>query len=356
MLSNNRMLNVLAGKSVDRAPVWIMRQAGRYLPEYRKVREQAGSFLNLCTNPILAAEVTLQPLKRFDLDAAIIFSDILTIPHAYDLGLEFLEKQGPCFSNPITCQKDIDSIPNININNNLSYVFEAIEKVKSKLEQNIALIGFAGSPWTVATYMVEGQSSKSFSKIKNMLYSTPAVLRCLLEKLTVDTIVYAIAQIKAGADIFMLFDTWGGVLSKPDFLDFSLYYMRKIVDGIKNVYPNVPIILFTKNGGKHLKDIQKTNCSAIGLDWTVSIVEARKELGNKITLQGNLDPTCLYASKDFITAKIESLMEEVGGNSRYIFNLGHGILPDVSPSMVEHLVKEVHKYSKLTYANKVKEE
>lgn len=339
------MLNVLKGLPVDKTPIWLMRQAGRYLPEYKQTRSNAGSFLDLCTNPKLACEVTLQPLKRFDLDAAIIFSDILTIPYAYNLGLDFLEKKGPVFKTTINSDSDFTKIKSIDVKRDLDYVFSAIDLTRAKLNKNIPLIGFAGSPWTVATYMVEGQTSKAFNKIKAMLYSNPSLLSKILDRLTIDTIEYASYQIDAGANIFMIFDTWGGILTKDAFLEHSLSYIDRIVKSINNSHPDVPVIVFSKNGGKHLQNIIETGCRGVGLDWTASISEAKSIACNKVAIQGNLDPTILYADKHTITEEVNKILSEVGPNTRHIFNLGHGILPDIEINKVSHLVSEVHKQS-----------
>ncbi|HIL03421.1 MAG TPA: uroporphyrinogen decarboxylase, partial [Candidatus Thioglobus autotrophicus] len=250
-------INALLKKPTTRTPIWVMRQAGRYLPEYRATRQQAGDFMSLCKNPELACEVTMQPMDRFDLDAAILFSDILTIPDAMGLGLYFSEGEGPKFKRPLKTLADIEAIPS-EVNNDLAYVFDAVSTIKTALGDRAPLIGFSGSPWTLATYMIEGGSSKTFAKTKAMLFNDPKMLHLLLDKLADSVIAYLDQQVLSGADSLMVFDTWGGVLSKANYLDFSLSYMQKIVNGVKAKHPNTPITLFSKNGGKHLNEIAGT--------------------------------------------------------------------------------------------------
>ncbi|MDB6096112.1 MAG: hemE [Francisellaceae bacterium] len=347
LIENDCLLKVLNNQKVDRTPIWLMRQAGRYLPEYRAVRKEAGNFLDLCKTPVLAAEVTLQPLARFKLDAAIIFSDILTIPDAYNLGLSFEEGEGPCFKHPIRTQNDVNSLPHIQVEEKLYYVMDAIRLSKKALNNKVPLIGFAGSPWTVATYMVEGKSSKNFSLIKGMLYKDPDLLKQLLQHLTTTTIDYLNAQVKAGADCLMIFDTWGGILDKENYLKFSLKYMQDIITGLKNQLKEkmVPITLFTKNGGRYLKEIAATDCNGIGLDWTAEINQARKEIDHRVALQGNIDPGFLYATPALIKNKVENLLSQFGKNPRHIFNLGHGIQPDTPIESVHALIEAVHSLS-----------
>ncbi len=338
-------INALLKKATKRTPIWVMRQAGRYLPEYRATRKQAGDFLSLCKNPELACEVTLQPIDRFDLDAAILFSDILTIPDAMGLGLYFSEGEGPKFKNPIKSLQDIKKLPT-NLNNNLTYVFDSVSTIKKALNNSVPLIGFSGSPWTLATYMIEGSSSKTFANTKKMLFNQPKSLHLLLDKLAHSVIAYLNQQILSGADSVMIFDTWGGVLSKQNYLDFSLDYMAKIVKGVKVQYPNIPVTLFSKNGGKHLTYIADTGCDGIGVDWTVELSQVQQQIGDKVAIQGNLDPAVLYASPEVIEREVKKVLSQFKGDTGHVFNLGHGITPDVDPENMKVLVDCVHAFSK----------
>ncbi len=338
-------INALQKKPTSRTPIWVMRQAGRYLPEYRATRKQAGDFMSLCKNKELACEVTMQPIDRFDLDAAILFSDILTIPDAMGLGLYFSEGEGPKFSNPIKTLRDIENLP-IDVNDDLSYVFDAVSTIKTALNNRVPLIGFSGSPWTLVTYMIEGGSSKTFANTKKMLFNEPKALHLLLDKLADSVIVYLNQQILSGADSVMVFDTWGGVLSKQNYLDFSLNYMAKIVKGVKAQHPNTPITLFSKNGGKHLTHIADTGCDGIGIDWTVEINVVQAEVGDKVAIQGNLDPAVMYATPEIIEQEVKKVLSQFKGNTGHIFNLGHGITPDVDPENMQVLVDCVHQFSK----------
>lgn len=339
-----RLIRALKKQSVDRTPIWLMRQAGRYLPEYRKVREQAGSFNVLCKTPELAAEVTLQPLRRFALDAAIIFSDILVVPDAMGLGLYMSPGEGPCFESPIVDLKQIEDLPIIDPEIELAYVMQAISLVTKDLGSKLPLIGFAGSPWTVATYMVEGKSSKNFNLIKKMLYQHPQYLHKLLQKLTDNTTTYLQAQVKAGVKVLMLFDTWGGVLSNEHFMQFSLNYMQSIVASIKSSHPEIPIILFCKDAGRSLGQLSKTGADALGLDWLVDIKDAINLTKGEVALQGNLEPSALYGDEKLIANKVADILQSIKGYS-HIFNLGHGISPDVEPEKVGFLVDEVIRQS-----------
>jgi uroporphyrinogen decarboxylase len=347
-LKNDRYIRALLKQPVDRTPVWMMRQAGRYLPEYRQLRSQAGDFMSLCKNPELASEVTLQPLRRFPLDAAILFSDILTIPDAMGLGLYFETGEGPKFERPITSQADIDRIGTLDPECELKYVMDAVRRIRGDLDGLVPLIGFSGSPWTLATYMVEGGSSKAFTKIKKMMYAEPAMLHSLLEKLANSVIDYLNAQIQAGAQSVMLFDTWGGVLTPRDYQLFSLQYMHKIVDGLIREYEGhrIPVTLFTKNGGMWLESIAATGCDAVGLDWTINIKEARARIGNKVALQGNMDPSILYASPERIRDEVSQILADYGQGTGHVFNLGHGIHLDVAPENAEAFVHSVHELSR----------
>lgn len=348
-LKNDRYLRALLRQSVDVTPVWMMRQAGRYLPEYREVRAQAGDFMSLCKNPELACEVTLQPLRRYALDAAILFSDILTIPDAMGLGLHFETGEGPKFSRPIMNKADVENLPVPDPELELSYVMDAVRTIRKNLKGEVPLIGFSGSPWTLATYMVEGGSSKAFTKIKKLMYSEPAVLHLLLDKLADSVILYLNAQIKAGAQSVMIFDTWGGVLTGRDYRAFSLSYMQKIIDGLirENEGRQVPVTLFTKGGGQWLEDMAATGCDALGLDWTTDICDARYRVGDRVALQGNMDPSMLYAPPAKIEQEVADILSGFGQGSGHVFNLGHGIHQDVPPEHAGVFVDAVHKYSKV---------
>ena len=341
-------INALLKKEVSRTPIWVMRQAGRYLPEYRQTRKRAGDFLSLCKSSDLACEVTLQPLERFDLDAAILFSDILTIPDAMGLGLHFVEGEGPKFSKPLTTLNDINRLSKPDVGSRLAYVSDAISVIKKNLKGRVPLIGFTGSPWTLATYMVEGGSSKNFSKVKGLLFENPKHLHQLLNVLADTVIDYLNAQIEAGADSVMIFDTWGGLLNKESYENFSLRYMSKIVDGIHRKYDErtIPVTLFTKGGSAWLEQIAATGCDGVGLDWTIEIGEAESRIGSKVALQGNLDPSVLYASPEIITAEAYKVLDQFKGQTGHVFNLGHGIIPDVNPESMKVLVDAVHSYTK----------
>lgn len=341
-------INALLKKEVSRTPIWVMRQAGRYLPEYRQTRKRAGDFLSLCKSSDLACEVTLQPLERFDLDAAILFSDILTIPDAMGLGLHFVENEGPKFSKPLTTLNDINRLSKPEVGIELAYVFDAVSVIKKNLKGRVPLIGFSGSPWTLATYMVEGGSSKNFSKVKGLLFENPKHLHQLLNVLADTVIDYLNAQIEAGADSVMIFDTWGGLLNKESYENFSLRYMSKIVDGIHRKYDErtIPVTLFTKGGSAWLEQIAATGCDGVGLDWTIEIGEAERRIGSKVALQGNLDPSVLYASPEIITAEAYKVLDQFKGQTGHVFNLGHGITPDVNPESMKVLVDAVHSYTK----------
>lgn len=344
-LQNDRFIRALLRQPVDKTPVWIMRQAGRYLPEYREVRAKAGSFLNLMQTPELACEVTLQPLRRFELDAGILFSDILTIPHAMNLGLHFKEGEGPVFDRPLRTQADIERLGVPDPLLEMPYVYQTIKLIKEALGDKLPLIGFAGSPWTLATYMVEGGSTKNFSKIKGLMYENPALLTQLLNILSESVAQYLNAQIEAGVDAVMIFDTWGGVLSPQAYQQFSLAPMQTIIQKLQKHRDNQPIpnILFTKNGGQWLELMAATGCSALGLDWTTSLKEAKARVGDKVALQGNLDPCLLYASPETIEQAVRQVLAEFGPGPGHVFNLGHGIHPDINPEHVQVLVEAVHR-------------
>ncbi|SUC34279.1 Uroporphyrinogen decarboxylase [Providencia rustigianii] len=347
-LKNDRYLRVLLRQPVDVTPVWMMRQAGRYLPEYKATRAEAGDFIALCKNTELACEVTLQPLRRFPLDAAILFSDILTIPDAMGLGLYFETGEGPRFEKPIKNAADVKNIPIPDPEMELGYVMDAVRAIRKALNGDVPLIGFSGSPWTLATYMVEGGSSKAFTKIKKMMYEDPTTLHLLLDKLADSVILYLNAQIRAGAQSLMIFDTWGGVLTKRDYLQFSLHYMHKIVDGLirENDGRRVPVTLFTKGGGQWLEEMAATGCDALGLDWTTEIADARRRVGDKVALQGNMDPSMLYAPPARIEEEVQHILKGFGQGEGHVFNLGHGIHQDVQPEHAGTFVDAVHRFSR----------
>ncbi|MGM9454866.1 uroporphyrinogen decarboxylase [Legionella bozemanae] len=343
-LDQSLFLRALRRQPVERTPVWMMRQAGRYLPEYRKTREQAGDFLSLCKNPELACEVTLQPLRRYALDAAILFSDILTIPDAMGLGLYFSEGEGPCFHRPI---RDTQAISNLQLpeTESLAYVMNAVRLIRQEMPKELPLIGFAGSPWTLACYMVEGKSTRDFKRILHLIYTESEAAYMLLHQLALSVTNYLIEQIKAGVNSVMLFDTWGGILTPENYQKFSLEYMQKIVQQIKAYYPNIPVILFTKGGGQWLEKMLITGCDALGIDWTCDLGEARQRVGKQVALQGNLDPSVLLTSKQCIREQVKKVLASFGSGSGHVFNLGHGITPDVPPEHVAAMIDAVHEFS-----------
>ena len=347
-LLNDRLLKSLRRQPVDATPIWIMRQAGRYLPEYRATRQRAGDFMTLCKTPELACEVTLQPLQRFGLDAAILFSDILTIPDAMGLQLSVVENKGPQFAQPLRSEHDIRKLAPPDVATDLRYVLDAVATIKQALRGKVPLIGFAGSPWTIATYMVEGGPSKNFSRVKGMLYGQPELTHTLLKVLSRAISDYLNAQIESGVDVVMIFDTWGGILSGPAYRQFSLQYMEQIVHNIKSSGPGAqtPVILFTKGGGLWLEDIAASGCDAIGLDWTVNLNNARQRTAGKVALQGNLDTAVLYSSPATIRRQVAETLAAYGEHNGHVFNLGHGIHPDIDPDKVATLVDAVHEISR----------
>jgi uroporphyrinogen decarboxylase len=351
-LKNDRLIRALLRQPVDVTPVWMMRQAGRYLPEYRETRKRAGSFMDLCTNPELACEVTLQPIDRFPLDAAILFSDILTIPDAMGLGLYFEEGEGPRFHRPVRTSADVEALGTPDPETELRYVIDAVRLIRRELDGRVPLIGFSGSPWTLATYMVEGGSTKSFSHSKGMLYNEPVLLHRLLAKLAEAVIDYLNAQIAAGAQAVMIFDTWGGVLTPGDYREFSLRYMERIVDGLQREADGrrVPVILFSKGGGQWLDRMAETGCDALGVDWTTDLSDARRMVKDKVALQGNLDPCTLYASPARIRREVGRVLASYGAGSGHVFNLGHGIHPDIDPEHAAAMVNAVHELSRPYHA------
>lgn len=346
-LKNDRFLRALLKQPVDITPVWMMRQAGRYLPEYKATRSQAGDFMSLCKNAEFACEVTLQPLERYPLDAAILFSDILTIPDAMGLGLYFETGEGPRFKKTVRTAADVEALPVPKASSDLDYVMRAVSTIRRELNGRVPLIGFSGSPWTLATYMVEGGSSKDFRHIKNMMYSTPEVMHQLLSKLALSVTDYLNEQIKAGAQAVQIFDTWGGVLSKGCYETFSLAYMKQIVDGLIREYDGrkIPVILFTKNGGQWLEAIAATGTDALGLDWTTEISDAKQRVGNQVALQGNMNPSVLYAPPAVIRAEVERILKSFNGSTGHVFNLGHGIHQFVDPERAGVFIEAVHELS-----------
>lgn len=350
-IRNTRFLRALNNQPNDRTPLWIMRQAGRYLPEYKEVRAKAGDFLTLAGTPELACEVTLQPIRRFPLDAAIIFSDILTVPDAMGLGLYFAEGEGPRFKNPSRTPKDIEQLHMPDAETELRYVMDAIRLTRSELNDSVPLIGFCGSPWTVATYMIEGSGSKEYVHTKKLMYGDENALHSLLSKVTTTSVDYLRAQAEAGAQALMVFDTWGGILTPKTYQDYSLHYMQQIVTAMTESHPDIPVILFTKNGGMWLPEIARTGCAGVGVDWTTDLRDARTLTSDKVTLQGNLDPGVLYGSKARIKQEVLRVLESYGEGDRHIFNLGHGIHQHIDPDNVEFMVETVHELSPAFHPN-----
>lgn len=355
VLKNDRLLRALKREPVDKTPIWIMRQAGRYLPEYREVRKAAGSFMKLCKTPELACQVTLQPLARFPLDAAILFSDILTIPDAMGLGLYFVEGEGPMFERSLQSAKDIHALRVPEPETDLAYVLDAIRMVRQELNGKVPLIGFCGSPWTMATYMLEGRANKAFPAIKKMLHDDPALLHQLLDTLAQSVAAHLNAQIKAGVQAVMLFDTWGGMLETAEYQEFSLRYCEQIFANLIREHEGqaIPSILFTKGGGKWLTLMAKAGSDALGVDWLVDLATARAEVGDKVALQGNMDPQFLYSTPEKIRAEVARILKSYGNGTGHVFNLGHGILPDISPDNVAVLVDAVHEYSQIYHKEKI---
>lgn len=344
-LSQSIFMRSLLRQKVSRTPVWIMRQAGRYLPEYRQVRAQAGDFLSLCKNPHLACEVTLQPLRRYELDAAILFSDILTIPDAMGLGLYFKEGEGPGFHHPLRSEQAINHLPIEGVLEQLAYVRDAASLIRQEMPAHLPLIGFSGSPWTLACYMVEGTSSRDFKHLRSLIYNQPQVAHLLLAKLAEAVTLYLEEQIKAGVNVLMIFDTWGGLLNNENYPLFSLAYMTHIITNLKARYPHIPIILFTKGGGQWLKAMAASGCDALGLDWTTELHFAKQLVGHQVALQGNLDPMVLLAAPQIIKQEVKKVLASFGQGSGHIFNLGHGITPDVSPDHVQAMIAAIHEFS-----------
>ncbi|MBK2125273.1 uroporphyrinogen decarboxylase [Fangia hongkongensis] len=347
-------LDVLQNKPYTHTPLWIMRQAGRYLPEYRQVRSKFTDFMEMCRNADACAEVALQPITRYDLDASIVFSDILTIPEAMGMDLQFISGQGPVFSSPL---QDKQSICNLlapeEAMGKLEYVANAVRTTKAALQDKIPLIGFCGSPWTLAAYMIEGHGSKQFTKLRKMMYSAPSTLHLLLEKLAEISKLYLASQIQAGANALMIFDTWGGLLSAQNYPLFSLQYMDNICQYIKEKYPHIPVTFFTKGGGIWLKSIAEKSCDGAGVDWSISMHDAALKIDGKVALQGNLDPAALYGSNQSIQEAVKQIFQQKVPTARYIFNLGHGIYPDIDPDKVKVMVEAVREYGNISQKSAV---
>ncbi|QEO98538.1 uroporphyrinogen decarboxylase [Xanthomonas oryzae] len=353
MLKNDRLLRALNRQPVDRTPVWLMRQAGRYLPEYRATRARAGSFLGMAKNPDIACEVTLQPLQRFPLDAAILFSDILTIPDAMGLELYFVEGEGPKFRHPVRDAAAIHRLGVPDMETELRYVMDAVRVIRRELDGSVPLIGFSGSPWTLACYMIEGGGSKEYARIKAMAFNAPEVLHHLLGTVTDAVIAYLAAQRAAGAQALQVFDTWGGVLSPAMYSEFSLPYLTRIARELERGEgpERTPLVLFGKGNGAYVADLAASGAEAVGVDWTISLADAAQRAGGRVALQGNLDPATLYGSPEAIRTEVSKTLDSYAqgnGGSRegHVFNLGHGMSPDMNPEHVGVLVEAVQRLSK----------
>jgi uroporphyrinogen decarboxylase len=359
-LLNDTFLRALLRQPTDYTPVWLMRQAGRYLPEYNATRSRAGSFLGLAKNPAYATEVTLQPLDRYPLDAAILFSDILTVPDAMGLGLEFVAGEGPKFARPVRTEADVACLAVPDIDATLRYVTDAVREIRKALtdaqgRQRVPLIGFSGSPWTLACYMVEGAGSSDFHTVKSMLYSRPDLMQRILEVNAQSVAAYLNAQIEAGAQAVMIFDSWGGALADGAFQRFSLHYIEQVVSQLKRSHDGekVPVITFTKGGGLWLDEIAATGVDAVGLDWTVNLGKAREQVGGKVALQGNIDPAVLFAPPSAIRIEARAVLDSFGNHPGHVFNLGHGISQFTPPEHVAELIDEVHRHSRAIRAGTV---
>ena len=347
-MTDHRFLRALRREPVDTTPVWIMRQAGRYLPEYRATRERAGSFLALAKTPDLACEVTLQPLERFELDAAILFSDILTIPDAMGLGLHFIDGEGPKFHHPLRTREAIMKLGVPDPESDLRYVTDAVRLIRRELNDRVPLIGFSGSPWTLACYMIEGGGSSSFSSAKSLMWEDPATLHHLLDVNARAVISYLSAQAAAGAQALMVFDTWGGMLGPDQFIEFSQRYLTVIAQALKSepATRDIPLILFSKGANSHLEGLADSGCDALGVDWTIRLSEVRDRVGARVAVQGNLDPTTLTANPQAIRAAVQTTLADFGNGPGHVFNLGHGITPDINPEHVAVLVDAVHEFGR----------
>lgn len=347
-LKNDTFLRALLRQPTEYTPLWMMRQAGRFLPEYRATRARAGSFLGLCKNPDFATEVTMQPLDRYPLDAAILFSDILTVPDAMGLGLYFADGEGPKFERPLRDEAAIMALQVPDIDKTLRYVTDAVSQIRKTLDGRVPLIGFSGSPFTLSCYMVEGGGSDDYARVKTLMYNEPKLMHHILEVTTQSVIAYLNAQIEAGAQAVMIFDSWGGVLSHSAYHEFSLPYIRRIVEGLIKEKDGVriPNVVFTKGGGLWIDNIANTGCDAIGLDWTMDIGIARQKVGDKVALQGNLDPAVLFSNPDAIRNEVEKVLSSYGYGSGHVFNLGHGISQYTNPENVAAMVAAVHELSR----------
>jgi uroporphyrinogen decarboxylase len=339
-----RFIKALQRQAVDRPPVWIMRQAGRYMPEYRALRANVTNFMDFCRNPQLCAQAAMLPIEHYNLDAAIVFSDILVLPDAMGLDLSFVQHEGPVISNPVRTMHDVVRLDANTNNIDLAYVCEALALTKAQLQNTTPILGFIGSPWTLAAYMVEGSSSKQFSYLRRMMYTNPQTLHALLDLLSQQLIKFVGQQISAGADAIQIFDSWAGLLAKDAYSEFSVAYMRKIVLAIKSKHPHIPIIVFAKNNGMWVRELIATGCDALSLDWQADIASIKQSVGAQVALQGNLDPCVLYADKEVIQAKTLALLELFKGHPGFIFNLGHGIYPDVPPQHVHHMLETIKSY------------
>lgn len=351
-LKNDTLLRALKREPTEHTPLWLMRQAGRYLPEYVATRAQAGSFMGLATNPQLACEVTLQPLRRYDLDAAILFSDILTVPDAMGLGLSFAQGEGPRFAHPLRTEADVNKLQAPDLSK-LQYVFDAVTLIRKELQGKVPLIGFSGSPWTLACYMVEGAGSDDYRLVKSMMYARPDLMHHILSINADAVAAYLNAQIEAGAQAVMVFDSWGGVLADAAFRQFSLDYTARVLKQLKREHNGVsiPSIVFTKGGGLWLEDIAATGCNAVGVDWTMSLKNARTRIGAKAAIQGNLDPNVLFAPEAAVRAEVRAALDafgpiKAGDAVGHVFNLGHGISQYTPPESVNWVVDEVHSHSR----------
>lgn len=346
-IKNDLFLRACKRQDVERTPIWIMRQAGRYLPEYRAVRAKS-DFLTMCKTPELAAEVTIQPIDIIGVDAAILFSDILVIPEAMGMHLEMNEGKGPVFPNPIRTVDDAKKLKDIDPTKELKYVLDAVALTKKNLANRVPLIGFSGSPWTLLTYMVEGKGSKNFSEVKKLIYNNPELAHSILDKLSKTIAGYLSAKIDAGCNAVQIFDTWGGILSQNDFEEFSLQYVEKIISQIKR--KDEPVIFFAKGVHFKLNKLASIGADVLGLDWTMDLGEVRKQVGDKVSLQGNMDPTVLYANKTKIKQETVRVLNSFGKGNGHIFNLGHGILPDIDPENVKTFVQYVKEESKVFHS------
>ena len=346
-LQNDVFLRACRRLATPYTPVWLMRQAGRYLPEYRELRARAGSFMGLATNPDFATEITLQPLDRYALDAAIVFSDILTVPDAMGLGLSFEAGEGPRFAHPLRDDAAIAAlrVPDMD---KLRYVFDAVTSVRRALNGRVPLIGFSGSPWTLACYMVEGEGSRDFARVKALAWDQPALAHRLLDTVARSVAAYLVAQAHAGAQALMIFDTWGGLLGPGPFREFSLRYMAQVVEALKAdpASRDLPVILFSKGAGGQLEALADTGCAGLGVDWTLDIGEARRRVGDRVALQGNLDPAVLRASPEVVAREARAVLDAFGNHPGHVFNLGHGITPEVDPEKVKVLVDTVHEHGR----------